>query len=143
MSADQAVSKLRAADTQYRQALKQHRLAPPDEGFPRRLKDFADACEQQQAAYRYAADNGLAWDPLPPASARRPPAELLPDSGRRGPEELWDRFDLAIEDLNRAFEGISLNAIARVFGELSDITRQLSAAVTELDAATGRARRAG
>jgi hypothetical protein len=143
MSAEQAVSRLRAADTQYRQALGQHRLAPPDSGYAGRLKDFADACEQQEAAYRYAVDNGLAWDPLPPASARRPPAELLPDSGRRGPAELWDRFDTSIEDLNRAFEGISLSAIARVFGELSDVTRQLSAAVAEQDAAAGRVRRSG
>jgi hypothetical protein len=144
MSAEQAISRLRAADTHYRQALRQHRLAPPDSGYSARLKDFADACEQQEAAYRYADDNGLAWDPLPPSSGRRPPAELLPDSGRRGPEDLWERFDTAIDDLNRAFEGISLSAIARVFGELSDITRQLSIAVAEQDAAAaGRARRVG
>jgi hypothetical protein len=141
MSAEQAISRLRAADTQYRQALRQHRLAPPDARYSARLKDFANACEQQEAAYRYADDNGLAWDPLPPSAGRRPPAELQPDSGRRGPEDLWKQFDTAIEDLSLAFEGISLSAIARVFGELSDIARRLSIGVAEQDAAAARGRR--
>jgi hypothetical protein len=142
MSVERAVTQLRAAENRWGQALKQHRLAPPDDEFARRLRDFADACEQQQAAYSYAANAGLAWDPLPPASARRPPAELLPDSGRRGPTELWKRFDQAIEDLSKALEGISLAAIARVFGELSQAARHLSVAVSEQDAGV-RARRLG
>lgn len=141
--AERAVSQMRVAESRWYEALKQHRLAPPDEGFSRRLRDFADACEQQQAAYGYAAAAGLAWDPLPPKSARRPPAELLPDSGRRGSRELWERFDVAIEDLNRALQGISLQAIARVFGELSETARELAAAVSAQDAARGRSRRAG
>ena len=101
MSAEQALANLRAAETQWTQALKVHRLAPPDDGYSARLRGFADACEQQAAAYRYAGDSGLAWEPLPPGSARRPPAELLPDSARRGPDELWEQLDLAFEDLDR------------------------------------------
>ena len=42
--------------------------------------------------------------------------------------------------LNAALQGISLQAIARVFGELADIARQLSVAVAEEDA-TARRRR--
>ena len=141
MSADRALTQLRAADTRWSSALRQHRLAPPDEGFSRRLRDFADACEQQQAAYSYAAQAGLGWDPLPAAAARRPPHELLPDSGRRGPAELWARFDDTIDQLNVALQGVSLLAIARVFGELADIARQLSVAVADQDAANARAGR--
>jgi hypothetical protein len=132
---------LTASESRWSTALAQHRLAPPDDGFARRLRDFADACEQQQESFRYAASEGLAWQPLPPASARRPPWELLPESGRRGPDELWARFDQAIAHLNRALEGVSLQAIAREFGELSEIARQLSAAVAEEDAGRNRARR--
>jgi hypothetical protein len=143
MSADRALTELRAAESRWNSALRQHRLAPPDDGFSRRLRDFADACEQQQAAYSSAAQAGLGWDPLPPASARRPPHELLPDSGRRGPAELWAQFDDTIDQLNAALQGVSLQAIARVFGELSEIARQLSVAVAGEDATTpGRARRA-
>ena len=143
MSAEQAIANLRAAETQWTQALKVHRLAPPDDGYSTRLRGFADACEQQAAAYRYAGDSGLAWEPLPPGSTRRRPAELLPDSGRRGPEELWEQLDLAFEDLDRALEGVSLHAIGRVFGELGDIAREISTAVAELDGVPVRKRRAG
>jgi len=98
---------MNAADHTFRSALRQHRLAPSDAGFPRRLKDFADACESQQIACEYAAQEGLGWEPLPPAR-RLPPPELRPDSGRRGPAELWAKFDPAWDDLGRALEGISL-----------------------------------
>jgi hypothetical protein len=142
MSAERAITQLRAAETRWSSALRQHRLAPPDADFSRRLRDFADACEQQQAAYAYAAQAGLGWDPLPPAAARRPPHELTPESGRRGPEELWEQFDETIDRLNVALQGVSLQAIARVFGELSDIARQLSVAVAEEHTTTPRQRRA-
>ena len=98
----------------------------------RGLRDFADACESQQIACEYAAQEGLGWEPLPPAR-RLPPPELRPDSGRRGPAELWARFDPAWEDLGKALEGISLPAVARAFGELAIIARDLSAAVAEAD----------
>jgi hypothetical protein len=142
MSAERAITQLRSAETRWTSALRQHRLAPPDADFSRRLRDFADACEQQQAAFSYAAQAGLGWDPLPPASARRPPYELTPESGRRGPEALWEQFDETIDRLNIALQGVSLQAIARVFGELSEISRQLATAVTEEDAGATRGRRA-
>ena len=92
MSVERAINNMNAADHTFRSALRQHRLAPPDAGFPRRLKDFADACESQQIACDYAAQEGLGWEPMP-AARRLPPPELRPDSGRRGPAELWAKFD--------------------------------------------------
>ena len=133
MSVERAINNMNAADHTWRAALRQHRLAPPDAGFSRRLKDFADACESQQISCDYAAQEGLGWEPMP--SARRPaPPELRPDSGRRGPPELWATFDTDWEDLGKALEGISLPAVARAFGELGTISRQLSVAVDEEDA---------
>jgi hypothetical protein len=63
MSVERAINNMNAADHTFRSALRQHRLAPPDAGFPRRLKDFADACESQQIACEYAAQEGLGWGP--------------------------------------------------------------------------------
>lgn len=132
---------MNAADHTFRAALRQHRLAPPDDGFSRRLKDFADACESQQIACAYAAGEGLGWEPMP--AARRPaPPELRPDSGRRGPVELWAKFDPAWEDLNKALEGISLAAVARAFGELATNLRELCTAVAEEDGRSARAQHA-
>jgi hypothetical protein len=125
---DRAMNQLRIAERSWQTALRQHVTAPPDPGYPRRLRDLADACEEQQIAYDYAARQGLGWTPLPPAE-RPAPHELTPASGRPGPPELWTEFDQALEDLSRAFEGISIPAIARAFGEISLAARALSAAI--------------
>jgi hypothetical protein len=138
MSVERAINNMNAADHTFRSALREHRVAPPDADFSRRLKKFADACESQQIACDYAAQEGLGWEPMPAAKRPAPP-ELRPDSGRRGPAALWAQFDLAFEDLGTALEGISLPAIARAFGELATVSRQLSTAVAEEDARSLRA----
>ena len=138
MSVERAINNMNAADHTFRAALRQHRIAPPDAAFSRRLKDFADACESEQIACDYAAQEGLGWEPMPAAKRLAPP-ELRPDSGRRGPAELWQQFDTAWEDLGKALEGISLPAVARAFGELATVSRALATAVAEEDARSGRA----
>jgi hypothetical protein len=133
MSVERAINNMNAADHTFRAALRQHRVAPPDAGFARRLKDFADACESEQIACDYAAQEGLGWEPMP-AARRLPPPELRPDSGRRGPPELWTSFDTEWDDLSKALEGLSLPAVARAFAELATLSRQLATAVAEEDA---------
>ena len=135
MSVERAINNMNAADHTFRAALRQHRVAPPDAGFSRRLKDFADACESEQIACDYAAQEGLGWEPMP-AARRLPPPELRPDSGRRGPPGLWASFDTAWDDLSKALEGISLPAVARAFAELGTLLRQLTDAVADEDAGT-------
>lgn len=138
MSVERAINNMNAADHTFRAALRQHRIAPPDAAFSRRLKDFADACESEQIACDYAAQESLGWEPMPAAKRLAPP-ELRPDSGRRGPAELWQQFDTAWEDLGKALEGISLPAVARAFGELATVSRALATAVTEEDSRSDRA----
>jgi hypothetical protein len=133
MSVERAINQMNAADHTFRSALRDHRLAPPDAGFSRRLRNFADACESQQIATDYAAQEGLGWEPMPDAR-RPPPPELRADSGRRGPREQWKRFDVSWEDLNTALQGISLPAIARAFDELATVLRAISVTVAEEDA---------
>jgi hypothetical protein len=140
MTLERAMSQLRLAEGSWQHALKQHRTAPPDAGYSRRLRELADACEQQQIAYDYGASQGLGWTPLPPAK-RPAPHELTPESGRPGPPELWQEFDQAIEDLSRALEGISIPAIARAFGEISRAARALSVAAADRGSDPRRARR--
>ncbi len=142
MTVERAIGQLRTAEQRWNSALARHRLAPPDAGYARRLRDLADACEQQQVAYQYAAQQGLGWDPPPAASVLKVPHELDPSSGRRGPRELWERFDAAVQDLCDALAGISLAAIARAFGELSLAARELAqtddATIGAADAPRGR-----
>jgi hypothetical protein len=51
-------------------------------------------------AHARALDAGLAWRPVAESNRARPPYELRPGTGRRGPKELWGRFDAAVERLN-------------------------------------------
>lgn len=134
MSVDNAITELRIAEDRWNSALRDHRLAPPDAGYSRRLRNFAEACEQQQTAYAHAAAAGLAWAPLSASEVLEPPPELSADSGRRGPPELWARFDTAMEEFRSALTGISLISISHAFSELAEIARALSRAVAEEDA---------
>jgi hypothetical protein len=69
--------------------------------------------------------------------------ELRPGAeSRRGPPELWERFDRAVAELGEALEGVALSAISRAFGELSDIARELASEIEQLDSSATARRRA-
>jgi hypothetical protein len=55
---------------------------------------------------------------------------LRPGTGRRGPAELWERFDQAVAALNRAITGSSAADVADAFGELSEAAVQLAESVS-------------
>jgi hypothetical protein len=105
-----------------------HAQPPPDAGFSRRLRALADAAAQEQAAYRYAEEQGFGWRPGP---AWLPPQELRPARWRPSlaPAEFWERFDDAVESLSRARTGLSVIAIAQAFGQLSSAAWELAEAV--------------
>ena len=81
-------------------ALQAHRMAPPDPGFSARLAGLAAAADEQARVYRAAAAD-YEWVPY---SAGQPPYELRPDTGRRGPQSLWQHFDAAVAQLGAASE---------------------------------------
>ena len=138
MSLEKAIDRLRLAEADWTLALDAHLYAEPNPDFADRLRAMADASEKQQAAFEYAAGERLAWDPLPPEPEGRPaPYELSPDSGRVGPPELWERFDRAFQAWARSLEGTSISEIARRFGELATVLRELAAAVDVERGVTG------
>jgi hypothetical protein len=133
----------RDAQKLWRGALQAHRLAPPDAGFSVRLSGLADAARAEARACRVADGAGFEWPPHR-ASSSEPPYELQAGSGRRGPEELWRRFDGAVSELNRAATGTDLVAVAVAYDELAAVAGELAVAVEREDRASGllpRARR--
>jgi hypothetical protein len=46
---------------------------------------------------------------------------------------MWERFDQTVADLGEAFEGVALSAVARAFGELSEVARELAAEIERID----------
>jgi hypothetical protein len=126
---------VRQAGNAWAEAMRAHKLAPPDLGFATRLRDLSGAAADEQVAWEHAHAAGLLWRPIPGAENADPPYELRPGTGRRGPAELWTRFDTAVAQLNRAITGADAAAVADAFGELSEAAGELADAVTREDAA--------
>ena len=124
------------AQQRWREALEAHRTAPPDAGFSERLAALADAACAEAEACREADANGFEWPPHR-ATQSKPPYELQPGSGRRGPRELWVRFDSAVAELNRVAAGTDLLDVADVYETLAEIAAQLVQAVEREDRASG------
>lgn len=141
MSIDRAKEQLELSEGRWRDAVSEHAQPPPDAQFPRRLRALADAAAQEQAAYAYAAEEGFGWRSGPPWL---PPQELRPAPWRSSlaPVDAWQRFDQAIEELSRARTGLSVESIARAFGQLAAAAWELADAI-EAAARTHAAARAG
>jgi hypothetical protein len=136
----QILRAVRQAGNGWAEAMRAHKLAPPDPGFSARLSALAQAAATEQVAWEHANAAGLHWRPIAGAEGAEPPYELRPGTGRRGPEELWLRFDASVSALNRAITGSDAAAVADAFGELSDAAGQLADAVARGDEAAARSR---
>jgi hypothetical protein len=135
----------RQAGNDWAEAMRAHKLAPPDAGFAARLRSLAEAASREQVAWEHAHASGLMWRPVPGAERAEPPYELRPGTGRRGPQQLWTRFDAAVAALNKAITGASAADVADAFGELAEVSEELANAVAREDqaapeSATTRAR---
>lgn len=124
---------VRDASSGWAEAMRTHKLAPPDAGFAGRLRGLAEAAAREQLAWERAHDAGLLWRPVPGAESAEPPYELKPGTGRRGPEDLWTGFDAAVARLNRAITGSSAANVAQAFGGLADAASDLADAVARED----------
>jgi hypothetical protein len=129
----QIMRAVRHARDDWASAMRAHKLAPPDAGFAGRLRTLAEAAEREQVAWEHAHAAGLMWRPVPGAENAQPPYELRPGTGRRGPEELWTRFDRAVGALNQAITGSDAAAVADAFGEMAEAANGLADAVDAED----------
>jgi hypothetical protein len=133
LESEQAFQEAREA---WRTALRQHVLAPPDAGFSARLAALASAAATRAAACEAAHRDGFEWPPA--RGGAKPPYELQPGTGRRGPEEMWARFDEAVAELDRVSEGRSIRAVGRAYAELAEVASLLAAEVQREDRSSGR-----
>jgi hypothetical protein len=134
----QIMRAVRQAGNDWAEAMRAHKLAPPDAGFASRLRALAEAAAREQVAWEHAHAAGLLWRPVPGAEHAQPPYELRPGTGRRGPEELWAGFDQAVAALNTAITGSNSAAVADAFGELKEAAAALADAVAKEDLAAAQ-----
>ena len=143
MSSDEFTAEGRAiadaagrAMREWAEAMRAHALAPPDRDFALRLDALAQAAAAERDAWARAPQAGVGWRPIVGAESAEPPYELRPGTGRRGPAELWTRFDLAIARLNRAIAGPDATEVAESFGEVAATAGRLADAVAREDGVT-------
>jgi hypothetical protein len=142
----QIMRAVRRASDDWAEAMRAHKLAPPDAGFAERLRNLAEAAATEQVAWEHAHAAGLLWRPVPGAENAAPPYELRPGTGRRGPARMWERFDAAVAGLNHAITGSSAAEVADAFGEISEAAGALAGTIAQEDAAaapSGRGRARG
>jgi len=137
------LERFRTAEELWAGALRAHRLAPPDPGFASRLRELGAAAGEEAAVCREASLLGLAWRAMPGAEIAEPPYELRPGTGRRGPSELWERFDTAVARLNRAVARPDAAAVADAYAQVSEAALALADAVEAEERAAARSARRG
>jgi len=132
----QAQTAFAQAQKHWREAIDAHRTAPPDAGFSARLAVLAQAALEEARVCLEADEAGFEWPPHRSANSE-PPPELRPGSGRRGPDGLWRRFDLAVGELGRAATGRDLQVVARAYQDLGEAAGELASAVEDEDRKSG------
>jgi hypothetical protein len=121
------VEQMMSAGQSWESALDAHALAPPDAGFPARLRALSEAAAEQADAFELAAEGGLGWRSRTIEGEFALAPELTPGMTRPGAPELWERFDAATAALADALAGTSPAGLAAAFGELSDVAGLLAA----------------
>lgn len=134
----QILSDFKAGMSSWASAVQSHKLAPPDLGFAGRLAALSEGASEAARVCRAADAAGFEWPPARKADSE-PPYELRPGTGRRGPEDLWLRFDQAITRLGTMAAGTDMLAVAESYEALAEITTQLAQAVEREDGSAVRA----
>ena len=121
------IGELRLADEHWQRSQEASENAPPDPGFPHRVRALAAACEQQGAALaRAGGTEGFAWTPLPDRRYMTLSYELRPGGNRPGPPGLWAEFDRAVQRLGIAMEGNLMYAVAFQYRDLAAVMHKIA-----------------
>jgi hypothetical protein len=139
---ERVLSDFRVGIASWAGAVQAHKQAPPDLGFAARLAALAQGASDAARVCREADAAGFEWPPARKADSE-PPYELRAGTGRRGPAELWERFDQTITRLSTVAAGTDMLEVARAYDELAQVVGQLADAVAGEDAGVVRPRARG
>lgn len=121
------VEQLHLADEMWDSAQAASENAPPDPGFPKRVRAFADACQQEASSLGRAASlRDFSWTPVPDQRHMMLSHELRPGANRPGPPALWQEFDRAVQRLGIAMEGQLMHAVAFQYRDLATVMHEIA-----------------
>jgi excisionase family DNA binding protein len=124
------------AQWEWRAAVEQSRMAPPDAWFAGRLRHIADAAVRKAGALSlFDDDEPIRWDDEPVGDTPVLSYELRPGGTRPGPRDLWTRFDGQVERLT---EATRIGTAVAQRGALEGLAAILYDIADELDSRRGR-----
>jgi len=122
-----AIQTMQEAEAVFETAVEASDNAPPDPGFPQRLRAVADASLQRgEALERASLIPGFTWTPVSDPVAVIRSHELQPGANRPGPPHDWRHYDMAVERLSIAVQGNVLSLVAIEFQQIGWVLNEIA-----------------
>ena len=101
--------------------------APPDPGFPERIRAVGEASLQRAEALSKADSiPGFRWTPVSEPDPVIRSHELRPGGNRPGPPHKWQSYDMAVERLSIAVQGNVTGLVADEFREIGWVLNEIA-----------------
>jgi excisionase family DNA binding protein len=134
-----AIKAMQEAEAVFETAVQASNNAPPDPGFPRRIRAIADASLQQAEALSEASlIPGFRWTPVADPHPVIRSHELRPRGNRSGPPDKWQSYDMAVERLSIAAQGNVISLVADEFREIGLVLNEIADELTRSRRRAGR-----
>jgi excisionase family DNA binding protein len=122
-----AIKAMQEAEAVFDTAVEASNNAPPDPGFPRRVRAVAQASLQQAEALDKASlIPGFRWTPVSDPQPVIRSHELRPGGNRPGPPHKWRSYDMAVERLSIAAQGNVISLVADEFREIGTVLNEIA-----------------
>jgi excisionase family DNA binding protein len=123
----EAIKRMQEAEAVFETAVGASDNAPPDPGFPRRIRAVAEASLQRADALSEASlIPGFRWTPVSDPDPVIRSHELRPGGNRPGPPHKWHSYDMAVERLSIAVQGNVISLVADEFREIGWVLNEIA-----------------
>jgi excisionase family DNA binding protein len=126
----EAIKAMQEAEAVFDTSVQASDNAPPDPGFPQRIRAVAEASFQRaEALDRASLIPGFRWTPVSDPAPVIRSHELRPGGNRPGPQQKWQSYDMAVERLSIAVQGNVISLVADEFREIAWVLSQIADAL--------------
>ncbi|MGO9974370.1 MAG: helix-turn-helix domain-containing protein [Solirubrobacteraceae bacterium] len=123
----EALKGMQEAEAVFDTAVGASNNAPPDPGFPQRLRAIAEASLQRAEALNKADSiPGFRWTPVFDPHPVIRSHELRPGGNRPGAPHKWQSYDMAVERLAIATQGNVISFVADEFREIGWVLNEIA-----------------
>ncbi len=123
----EAIKRMQEAEAVFETAVGASDNAPPDPGFPRRIRAVAEASLQRAEALSEAdLIPGFRWTPVSDPDPVIRSHELRPGGNRPGVPHKWQSYDMAVERLSIAVQGNVISLVADEFREIGWVLNEIA-----------------